>query len=79
MQARDVFGLAIRLGALVFMGFSLYGAFWVVAKALGLELPTTRPLSTIVAAMIFFAGIAVAGLLGADRLVIFSYGKAKSD
>ncbi len=79
MQARDVFGLAVRIGALVFLGFSLYDAFWVLAKGLGLEMQSTRPLSTIFAATIFFAAIAVAGLLGADRLVNFSYGKARPD
>ena len=78
MQARDVFGLVIRIGALVFLGFSLYDAFWVLAKLVGLEMPSTRSLSTIVAATIFFAVLAVAGLLGADRLADFSYRKAKT-
>jgi hypothetical protein len=79
MQARDWFGVAVRIAALVFLALALFEAFYVVAKLVGLTTRSTLPLSTDLVAAVFYAIFAALGLFGADWLVNISYRTAKRD
>jgi hypothetical protein len=77
MQARELFGLALRLGGLVFLVFSLFDFVQVLLNVLGTPDPSATPLAATSFAATIYLAIGVIGLLGADWLVCLSYGPDK--
>jgi hypothetical protein len=73
MQARELFGLAVRLGGLVFLVFSLFDFVHVLLKVLGMADPSATPLASTLVAAVSYLVIGTIGLLGADWLVRVSY------
>jgi hypothetical protein len=79
MQPRDWFGVAVRVAALVFLVFALFDLYYVFGRLLNLETTSKLPLSSVFAAVAFYAIVAAAGMLGADQLVNLSYGAMRRD
>jgi hypothetical protein len=78
MSPRDVYGLAARIGGLVFWIFAAFDLVHALASYLDMPLPAKYSVSTDVLGAVAWIVLGVALTLGADGLTRLVYRKANS-
>jgi len=74
MEERKIFGVAVRIGGLVFILYSMLPLFYVVAKLLGIATRSQMSLAGDIWGFAFFSLIGIALVRGGDWIVQFAYG-----
>jgi hypothetical protein len=77
MQPRELFGVVVRTGGLVLLGFSIIDSFHAVAHLTGLPISSRFSLRQDLIAMSFYFAMGIALTRGADWIVRFAYGSKK--
>jgi hypothetical protein len=78
MQARELFGVFVRTGGLVFVVFSFFDLLHFVTQLVGLTHPTLMSRLAVGLAAAFYFVVGVATICGAQRIVRLVYGRERN-
>lgn len=74
MQPRQLFGVIVRVGGLVFLIFSMMDIIHVIAHLAGLSIPSKFSAAESLWAACFYFALGIVLIRGAEWIVRFAYG-----